>query len=339
MCMSKIQRHFKMIFGSFLFCIVFLIGMRYMSVSTYALGDVSRYHTKFINQACPNIKVIGRAYLVGTDNVAHWKNHIAMDIVPEGTKIQGKTVDPKYLPQDNIENLKALYSSVIGYQNFTWINGAYLESETANLQVVAYDKYNVTFWSNGYRSFSESPAMCAQYLLQASHPPGFYRTSRNNVWIDLDKEYNRIPEGTNITMVANGKVTCGFIGISPIPGTADSGDVYRVGINQKIYIATTRRLYSNTSDTDDLYYKVIFQGNNSTNYLMNGYGYYYVKSKYINLYKNGTKVPKGAVMKKVYNLKTLKEIGVRTSKDESNDDNVVGLLQANAEIETLPKER
>lgn len=73
MCMSKIQRHFKMIFGSFLFCIVFLIGMRCMSVSTYALGDVSRYRTKFINQACPNIKVIGRAYLVGTDNVAHWK--------------------------------------------------------------------------------------------------------------------------------------------------------------------------------------------------------------------------------------------------------------------------
>ena len=58
---------------------------------------------------------------------------------------------------------------------------------------------------------------------------------------------------------------------------ADSGDVYRVGVNQKIYIVTTRRLYSNTPDTDDLYYKVIFQGNNSTNYLMNGYGYYYVK--------------------------------------------------------------
>ena len=217
-----------------------------MRESVYALGDVSRYHTEFINQACPNIKVIGRAYLVGPDNVAHWKNHIAMDVVPAGTKIQGKTVDPKYLPQDNIENLKVLYSSVIGYQNFTWINGAYLESETANLQVVVYDKYTVTFWSNGYKSFTGAPVMCAQYLLQASHPPGFYRTSRNNVWIDLDKEYNRIPEGTNITYVAEGKVTCGFIGISPIPGTADSGDVYRVGVNQKIYIVTTRRLYSNT---------------------------------------------------------------------------------------------
>ncbi len=90
-----------------------------MRESVYALGDVSRYHTEFINQACPNIKVIGRAYLVGPDNVAHWKNHIAMDVVPAGTKIQGKTVDPKYLPQDNIENLKVLYSSVIGYQNFT----------------------------------------------------------------------------------------------------------------------------------------------------------------------------------------------------------------------------
>ena len=109
-------------------------------------------------------------------------------------------------------------------------------------------------------------------------------------------------------------------------------------VYHNVNIVTTRRLYSNTSDTDDLYYKVIFQGDNSTNYLMNGYGYYYVKSKYINLYKNGTEVPEGAVMKKVYNLKTLKEIGVRKSKDESNDDNVVGLLQADAEIETLPNE-
>ncbi len=37
-------------------------------------------------------------------------------------------------------------------------------------------------------------------------------------------------------------------------------------------------------------------------------------------------------------MKTLKEIGVRKSKDESNNDNVVGFLQANAEIETFPKE-
>ena len=55
-----------------------------MRESVYALGDVSRYHTEFINQSCPNIKVIGRAYLVGPDNVAHWKNHIAMDVVPSG---------------------------------------------------------------------------------------------------------------------------------------------------------------------------------------------------------------------------------------------------------------
>ena len=84
--------------------------------------------------------------------------------------------------------------------------------------------------------------MCAQYLLQASHPPGFYRTSRSNVWIDLDKEYNRIPEGTNITKVADGKVTCGFIGISPIPGTADSGDVF-ILIHQIQMICITK-LYS-----------------------------------------------------------------------------------------------
>lgn len=335
--MSKITRYFKRMIGIFLFCAVFLIGMRCTAVTAYALGDVSRYHTEYLSKACPGIKVIGRAFLVGPDNVAHWKNHVVMDKVPIGTKIQGKTINPKYLPQDNIENLKVLYSIVVGFPNFTWIDGAYLESETANLYVVAYDKNTVTFWSNGYRSFSESPAMCKQYLLQESHPPGFYRTSRSNVWLNLDKEYNRIPGDGSFTYQAMGKVTCNFLGVSPIPGTADSGDVYKVGINQKLYIVDTRRILPNTSDTDDLYYKVAFQGKNTTNYLSKG-GYYYVKSKYINLYRNGTKVPEGAVMKKVYNLKSKKEIGVRKSKDESSDSNIIGLLQADAEIETLPEE-
>lgn len=75
--MSKIKRHFKMMIGGFLFFAVFLIGMRCMRESVYALGDVSRYHTEFINQACPNIKVIGRhIWLVPT----MW--HIGKIILP-----------------------------------------------------------------------------------------------------------------------------------------------------------------------------------------------------------------------------------------------------------------
>ena len=45
-----------MIGGFYDFLQIFLIGMRCMRESVYALGDVSRYHTEFINQACPNIK-------------------------------------------------------------------------------------------------------------------------------------------------------------------------------------------------------------------------------------------------------------------------------------------
>ena len=178
--MGKNRKYIAKIFHS-LFGVVFVFaGVLLFGTSTKAAGDVTRYRTAYLQNCCPGIQVVAHAYLVGDDNVANYWKTIAVDKVPVNTKIQGKTIEPQYFPQDNIANLKQLYSSVQGYQNFTWISGAYLENEGSKLQVVAYDKNYIIYWSNGYRSFTESPVMCKQYLLMADRKSTRLNSSHNN---------------------------------------------------------------------------------------------------------------------------------------------------------------
>ena len=133
--MKKNRKYIAKFFFS-LFGVIFVFtGVLLFGASAKAAGDVTRYRTAYLQNCCPGIQVVAHAYLVGTDNVANYWKTIAVDKAPVNTKIQGNTIDPQYFPQDNIENLKQLYSSVQGYQNFTWISGAYLENEGSKLQV------------------------------------------------------------------------------------------------------------------------------------------------------------------------------------------------------------
>ena len=75
----------------------------------------------------------------------YWKT-IAVDKVPVNTKIQGKTIDPQYFPQDNIENLKQLYSSVQGIR----ISRG----------------FPVHIWKMKVASFKLSPMIKLHYLLE-----------------------------------------------------------------------------------------------------------------------------------------------------------------------------
>ena len=304
-----------------------------------AAGDTTRYVTRYLSVECPGVNKIAEAYLVGTDNIPKHSSLINIYSVPVGTKIQGKTIDAKYFPHDNMENLKQLYSEVQGYQNFTWANGEYIENETTKLDVVAYDSQKVIFWSNGYRSFGpEGPVMCKQYMLMMSHPPGFYQVSRNQVWLDLGRQENRVPDGEVPVKVAEGRVTSSLVGISPVPGVADSGDVFMVPVNEKLDVVSTEPIASTTpGKTTDTYYKILFNAKTVTNYMTwKSPGYYYVKSKYINLYRTGIEEPKDAIWVKIHKLKANGTLSVRSAPQTG--DNIIGYLQNDAEVQMFENE-
>lgn len=310
-----------------------------MTISVQASGDISRYNTNpiYMDKVFPNIKVIAQAYLVGTDNkatIGSWNHTVNIDKVPPGTKIQGKTIPAKYLPQDNIENLKQIFSAAQGYTANIWINGAYVELEGAKLNVVAYDDKYVTFWSNGYKAFSNI-ATCAQRLWQLSNPAGFYRVERRYVWLDTGKKENKIPAGETIKKAGTGKVTSAYLGISPIPGIADSGDVYKVPQNTQLTVVSASLFESVTpGKTKDTYYKVAFKANTATRYLYST-GYYYVQSKYINLYKTGAVKPGSTAVGTISGVGANKYLNVRSSPEQK--DNVIGYLQNGAKVDVFEK--
>lgn len=303
-----------------------------------AAGDVSRYHTVYINQACPDISIIADGYIMGGSLEPKSGNTVIIYELEPGTLIQGKQVDPTYIPQGNIENLKEIYSEVVGYRDFTWINGGYLERQTSRLKVVAYDDRWVTFWDNGYKSFGDSPAMCKQYLLQESHPAGFYKIQRDKVVLDTRRRDNVIPDGEVPNVVAKGKTTTSVTGINPVPGKCESGEVYKVGINTELDIVSLDLVPSTAAGSSDTYYKVAFNVKTPTNYLANK-GYYYINSKSVNVYRTDTPVPEGAVKAKVYNLTANKQkyLNVRSTPEITNG-NILGCLYEGALVDLYQAE-
>lgn len=317
-------------------CCMMVLGVAGIAIPVQAAGDTSRYETVYMDKACPDIRVIAQAYLVGTDNVARSSSRVEIDKVAPGTAIQGKTVPEKYLPQDNIDNLKQIFSPIQGGINVGWIDGAFLEIEGAKLNVVAYDSSKVIFWSNGYRAFV-NPVNCRQNDWQLSHPAGFYQVSRKYVWLDTGRKENLVPAGETIAKAAVGRVTASFIGISPIPGVADSGDVFRIALNKELNIVSTELIPSETPDkTKDTYYKISFNANTATRYMTRvSPGYYYVKSKYINLYKTGAVKPGATTSGKIFRLTPSQVLRVRQTPESGN--NVIGYLQSGAKVEVFEK--
>lgn len=195
-------------------------------------------------------------------------------------------------------------------------------------------------WSNGYKAFPDSPAMCHQSDIMMSHPAGFYLIPRGQVWMKLYKynernKYDAKKDSNGNIIVeyqGKGRVTSAYLGISCLPQYVDTGYSYFVKSNTEFMIADTRKVY--ITDKNDLYYKVIYRAENNVNYLSD-FEYFYVQAKYINLYKNGVKVPDNlsdAVIVDSY----ARDINVY--KEPKTSSSVVGCVQKDASIQYYENE-
>ncbi len=307
--------------------------------------SMSQFNKQYLDTNTFTVK--GEAYLVGTDNVAKIGSTQTIYSVPEGTKIQGKTIKAKYLPQDNNQTVKYIWNgsgNVVG-GGISWIsdynsNAAFLEYETAKFKVLAYDDQWVIVWSDGYTPYKNLTDFqsCKTYLVQTAHRPGFYRVKREQVWLDMGRYESTTPkDGEKVTIKAEGKTTKDFVGIKLFNGIPSWGDSYRVPINTKLQVVSTEPIESRTKGDTAKYYKIYFNGKNDVNYMTyKKSGYYYVNAKYINLYNKDTKVPNGTKEGKVYKLATGKELNVYEEK--STTSTVLGAFENDATVEYFTDE-
>lgn len=264
--------------------------------------------TTYMNQVYPDIKQIAAAYVVGDDGIPKSTSKVYIQPVAEGTKIQGQEIDPKYMPQDNMQELRDMYeSTVISGVHLSWPNCAYIERECCVLKVVYYDEEKVIFWSNGYRSFTAlSPTQCRQDNYKESNRPGFYQIARKEVWLDTGRsaEYNIIPKSEkNKAAAATGQVTGKVLAVRTIPGIGNPGTAYGLMQNETVDVVSTERIAA-IDGSKDTYYKIRLNGNTGTSYMKykTGEGYYYVNSLYLNIKEKGVSEPDGLVDGYVTNL-------------------------------------
>ena len=79
--------------------------------------SMSQFNKQYLDTNTFTVK--GEAYLVGTDNVAKIGSTQTVYSVPEGTKIQGKTIKSKYLPQDNNQTVKYIWNGSGNVKKYT----------------------------------------------------------------------------------------------------------------------------------------------------------------------------------------------------------------------------
>lgn len=208
--------------------------------------SMSQFNKQYLDTNTFTVK--GEAYLVGTDNVAKIGSTQTVYSVPEGTKIQGKTIKSKYLPQDNNQTVKYIWNgsgNVVG-GGIDWISdhnssAAFLEYETTKFKVLAYDDQWVIVWSEGYTPYKNLTEFqsCKTYLVQTAHRPGFYRVKREQVWLDMGRYESTTPkDGEKVTIKAEGKTTKAFVGIKLFNGIPSWGirTVYRLTQSFRLYL-------------------------------------------------------------------------------------------------------
>lgn len=335
--------------GCVVLCLLMALALTTIPISgntasayTKKEDPINRFITLQMKQVYPKIKIVAKAFLVGEDKALQKGSKVHIQKVPAGTKIQGQTIDPKYMPQDNMEVLKNLYSSVVSGTPLSFPNCAFLEREGTTFDVVYYDAETVIFWSPGYRSFSMSSIVsCNQSVLLESHSPGFYQISRKYVWLDTGRnnQYNVIPSSElKKEAAATGTVGSLALPVRSFPMVDKKYDAaYMLDSNTQIEVMSTEpiRAIDGSSDT---YYKIRFnQTWDDDSYYMRykNPGYYYVNTDYVDLNIKGKTAPAATTVGRTENIKYGNYIKVRSSPKNITS-NIIGKLMDNVEVTQIP---
>ncbi len=313
---------------------------------------------KTIKTCVPEVEVIGEAFVHGGNHKAEMSSSgiglkvtvksIAKNEANKGNiYIQGKLIDPGWIIYGNMQHLWNLHHSGlvgtiggdvddrIGWNTSGFTAGAqeFFAREGEKFGIVAYDEDWVYIWSDGFKSYDGiNTGQCRAWVLLSSHPAGFYKISRDYVWMDIYST-NKIIE--NPTYKATAKVTRSTAPLYSQPGEPDSGLCYMTFINDVMYLPDgMKEVASVNPDDSHTYYKVCFRGVNDTNYMGSNVYELYIRAKYVNVQKNAVKKPEGAVEAVLTGIDTNKGIYVYSEKDTTTAIN--SYLQNGAEVYVYP---
>lgn len=305
------------------------------------------------------------AYLKGKDDIVKpsWLQGYEvcnLYAVDPNEKIQGKTVDPKWLPQDNHLYLMDIVDRYMPHAS-SMIRGMIqrapkgfqgTQREGAKFVVVDYDDEWVTVWDSGFQiwgvqQINSAVILGCSYGMEAlleSHPAGFYKIKRDEVWMDFGLKSNHPYQSEAEIPKAGTGVVTKIVNLRPVPNEKEKTytPVYALPKGTKLNVVSLELAASEAPGSTRKYYKVSFNGgpnvaNNAVYYMQYKVpGVYYLDSRYLNVTPAGTKMPEDAVPGKIINVKNGDPVYVHQSKDINSDK--IGILTLGTEIWMFPAE-
>jgi len=265
--------------------------------------------------------------------------------------IQGQKIDEGWIISRNMQHLwnlahshkagvavsQAAMDKQIGWTNLNADAQEFFAVEGEKFEVVDYDDDWVYFWSTGTKAYtSQALADCSGWMLMNTHPAGFYKIARSDVWFHLYEEDEYVKVGDQSAGI--GYTTTWSTSLYQEPGKIKAKAVYKVGTNSYLEVADAAPVKSVVEGDDTLYYRVMFVGSNDTYYMGHYYYYLYVDSRALNIYKGDKKgniiEPEGIVKARITNTESSSYIAY--SKKSTSSKKVNTLFQNGAIVMVDP---
>ena len=324
---------------------------------------------KYLNETVPGVKAIGEVFVHGGNGKVDKETvptmfgytqigkPVAVNCYVDNynysdtVTIQGQKIDEGWIICRNMQHLwnlahsnkpgvvysPAAHDKQIGWSNYNADAQEFFAVEGEKFDVVDYDDDWVYFWSNGSKAYTnQAMGDCSGWMLMNSHPAGFYRIARSDVWFHLYDEDEFVKVGDQSAGI--GYTTTWSTSLYQEPGKIKAKAVYKVGTNSYLEVADAAPVKSVVEGDDTLYYRVMFVGSNDTYYMGHYYYYLYVDSRALNIYKGDKKgniiEPEGVVKARITNTESSSYIAY--SKKSTSSKKVNTLFQNGAIVMVDP---